>query len=459
MNDHAANSQPSASVFPTFYAACVAGMTVFVACTLLFPEPIQLYRVKAVVVQQAAASAAPLDLPLLRAGEIERIARLTFAEVLPSADRTPGGFQAAVSVATETPTPTELHVVLETRNRYADRALHLAEAISAALVKEQPGSLVPGWESLQSQRSDVQRRLALVRENRQHLENEIRSLEREHLLALSSSVQRVTSLAQTLPLPAAQTEYSSLEAELQELLVTRRELTSSLTSQHPRVIAIDEQLAELKARFERSGTTLQASMRSSTSVTSAQQNSLNEITVLNETFRRRTLETSHALAAARVREESLLSEDAQLAIAPASVGVQTTVLTAPRVVERVGGRPSLWRLSFFAVLAFSAAAGVYTLANHHSARRHLRTTDDVWQQLGVPVVSLVGCQEEGTASSPLERMLRRGVLVAEIVLLILALTTFSLVSTQSQLARPVAVDPLGAVAESLDRTLTATLRR
>ena len=129
------------------------------------------------------------------------------------------------------------------------------------------------------------------------------------------------------------------------------------------------------------------------------------------------------------------------------------------MAERIGGRPNFLRSATYALLSLAAGAGVHYLLKNVTARRHLRTTDDIRNQLGMPVVSLVGQQSIEASEFNLERAFRRSVLVAEILLLVLALTAFSLVSTQRQLAGPVALDPLGAVAESLDRTLSPTLRR
>jgi hypothetical protein len=142
-------------------------------------------------------------------------------------------------------------------------------------------------------------------------------------------------------------------------------------------------------------------------------------------------------------------------VTPLPIAVETKLSQPAEVVERIGGRPSSRRLSWHLAASLAAGAVAYVLLRWSTANRTLSSPDDVQQQLDLPVVSLLHAGSV-TSRPKRERNLRRSILAAEGVLVVLAVSVSLLLASQSSLTTPVSSDPFGSVAEALDRSFSTT---
>jgi hypothetical protein len=438
------------------YAAGVVGLATFLSLALLLPAPIESYRAQAVIEQEAdAAESDVTDLRLVSSADVDAIVQEVATSH--SAD--------AVSCQVERFTPYRVRATIETRQRYADQALLLCKEIASRVVADQPPSYVPHQDALRSQRGDVERRLALVRESKRAMEDEMASLQREHLAEFSLAMQRVMASQAVANSPAASAtpslppEYVQLEHEFQQLLASRRELSRTRTDEHPQIRDLDERLAAARQQLDRWASAIQVPAATKEPTNREQAKLLAQLEQMQGEFRRRTQETVEAIAQTRRREEDLLSEAARLAVTPSPVLLKTTLTQPAAVVERVGGQPSLARFALYFAIALIAGLAMYSLMRQVASIRKLSSPDDVRTQLGLPVVSLMESYCVDQPGRELELVLRRSVLFAEGLLVLLMVASLALVFTQSQLTEPVGSDPFGAVAEAIDRTLQPTVKR
>lgn len=446
------------------YAAGVVGLATFLSLALLLPAPIQSYRAQAVIEQEVdAAERDVTDLRLVSSTEVENVARDVFGSLHPTAQD--GSPAEAVSCQVERFTPYRARVTIETRRRYADQALLLCKEIGSRVVADQPPSYIPHQDTIRSQRSDVERRLALVRESKRAMEDEMASLERDHLAEFSVAMQRlvasqtVSTSAITSATPVLPPGYVQLEAEFNQLLASRRELSRTRTDDHPQIRDLDERLTESRQQLDRLASSIQTALPTTSVPSREHSQALAQLEQLQNDYRRRSQETTGAIATARRREEELLSEVARLTVTPNPVLLKTTLSQPAVVVERMGGQPSLSRFGLFFAIALTAGLAMFLLLRHVASNRRLSSPDDVRIQLGLPVVSLMesSCVEQ--PGRELELALRRSVVFAEGLLVLLMVASLALVFTQSELTQPLGSDPFGAVAEALDRTLQPTMKR
>lgn len=435
------------------YAAAVIGLISFVALALLFPAPIHSYRARAVLEQTALVGReTPLELELLIQPQVEQLAQEAFPTLADQAQLT-SSFSAAVACQVERPTPQQVRITFETHDRYADRSLELCRGLADDLLARAEKSFVPGLNQLRSQRSSIDQRLALVRESKRAAEDELTSLTGNHVTQLIAALQQATpsNPPSSREADAVSAESLRLRSEWQQLLIERSELARTKTDEHPQVKDIDQRLAETKKRID-------ALSARDAARQGKPQPRPNQLETLQDAFRRRSLELSETVATARRREEELLSEAARLAITPAAIPLSTVVVEQPEVVERQGGQPSGMQLGVLVLVAIAAGGLTYRLLREISAQHKLGSAAEIQSHLDLPVIELAAPQHVPPARH-IGRMVRRSLLTAEIGLLILACSTALLVALQPHLTRPVAVDPIGAVAESLDRTFSPTFRR
>jgi hypothetical protein len=308
---------------------------------------------------------------------------------------------------------------------------------------------VPGMSSLRSERANVEERLRLVRQSKRAAEDELTSLTREHVTEFTSALQPAPG-AERSSSPAAD-ELQRLSTEWQQLLMERSELARTKTDGHPQIKDIDLRLAEMKKRVD----AVKALDSAAHTKMPPQRRALDS---LQDEFRRRSLELSETIAADRRREEELLSEAARLAITPAPIALSTAIVEQPEVVERQGGQPSGFQLAVLSVLSITAGGLTYRLLRQWTAQQTFNSAEDIQEQLELPVITL-SARYAAPASALNSRVVRHSLLAAEAGLALMALATFFLVVLQPELARPVAADPFGAVAEALDRTFSPTFRR
>jgi len=428
------------------YAAAVAGLVVFAGAALLFPPPIHSYSARAVLEQTAlVGNQAPLELDLLTQAQVEQHAQQAFLAIGGQAKQA-ATFEQAVGCRVERPTPHQVRITLETRDRYADRSLELCRHIADDLMRNADQSFVPGINSLRSERANVEERLRLARQSKRAAEDELTMLTREHVARFTSALQPGPAAEQTSN-PAAD-ELHRLNSEWQQLLVERSELARTKTDGHPQVKDIDLRLAELKKRAD-------ALERATHAKLPPRQRTLDS---LQDDFRRRSLELSETIADDRRREEELLSESAHLAVAPAAIALSTNVIEPPEIIERLGGQPSGFQLGVLFLLSATAGGLTYRLARQWSAQQKFNSAEEIQEQLELPVITLAA-RYDAPASILTTRVVRRSLLAAEAGLAVVVIAVFLLVALQPELARPITADPLGAVAESLDRTFSPTFRR
>lgn len=431
------------------YAAAVAGLIVFVVVALLFPAPIHSYSARAVVEQTAlVGSQTPTELDLLTHVEVEQQAQITFLALAGKAKPTMT-FQQAVFCRVERPTPQLVRITIQTSDRYADRSLELCRSIADELVQKADPSFIPGIERIRSERANVDERLRLVRQSKRAAEDELTTLTREHVAQFTMALRPEPSAERTSN-PTAD-ELQRLSTEWQQLVTERSELARTKTDGHPQIKDIDLRLAELKKRSD--ALTAQQS-------TTGANNSLRQHTLdsLQDDYRRRSLELSESIAADRRREEDLLSEAARLAVTPAPIGLSTSVVEEPAVIDRLGGQPSIFQLAVLMLLSITAGGLTYRLLRQWSAKQRFNSAKEIQEQLDLPVITLAA-RYDAAESILSNRVVRGALLAAEASLAVVAVVVFLLVALQPDLARPVGSDPFGAVAESLDRTFSPTFRR
>lgn len=430
------------------YAAAMAGLVVFVAAALLFPAPIQSYSARAVLEQAALiGSQAPLELDLLTQAQVEEQAQLSFAQLIPKVNFSLSCDQA-VACRVERPTPQQVRITLETQDRYADRSLALCQRIADDLVQNARASFVPGHERILTERANVDERLRLVRQSKRAAEDELTALTREHVAQFTLALQPAPGDERATSLPAG--ELQRLSAECQQLLSDRSDLSRTKTDSHPQIKDIDLRLAELRKRID--GLTAQDSARPGAA---ARQRTLDS---LQDDFRRRSLELSERIAGDRRREEELLEEAARLAVMPAPIPLSTAIVAEPVVIDRLGGQTSSFQLAVLMLMSITAGGLTYRLLRQWSAQQKFSSADDIQEQLELPVITLAA-RYDAAESILSRRIVRRSLLAAEAGLAAVAVLVFLLIALQPDLARPVGSDPLGAVAEALDRTFSPTLRR
>jgi hypothetical protein len=167
---------------------------------------------------------------------------------------------------------------------------------------------------------------------------------------------------------------------------------------------------------------------------------------------------SEQLLAERRELARMLSEAARLAITPAPIALSTNIIEQPEVVERLGGQPSGFQVAVLLLLSITAGGLTYRLLRQWSAQQKFSSAEEIEDELDLPVISLAA-RYDAPQSIVNSRVVRRSLLAAEVGLAVVAVATFFLVAMQSELARPAAADPLGAVAEAMDRTFSPTFRR
>jgi hypothetical protein len=431
------------------YAGAVAGLVVFIGAALLFPAPIHSYSARAVLEQTAlVGNQAPLELDLLTQPQVEQQAEATFL-ALAATTKPALTFQQAITCQVERPTPNQVRITFETHDRYADRSLELCRGVADDLVRNAKSSFVPGIERLHSERANVEQRLALVRQSKRAAEDELTMLTREHVSQVTSALQPEPG-AERSSSPAAE-ELKRLEQEWEHLLAERSELARTKTDGHPQVKDIDLRLAEMKKRVA----ALTALENAAQAGLPPRQRALDSLQV---DYRRRSLDLSEVIAADRRREEELLSEAARLAITPAPIALSTNIVEQPDVVERLGGQPSGFQVAVLLLLSITAGGLTYRLLRQWSAQQRFSSAEEIEEELDLPVITLAA-RYDAPASILNSRVVRRSLLAAEVGLAVVAVATFFLVAMQSELARPAAADPLGAVAEAMDRTFSPTFRR
>lgn len=444
-----------------FYAVLVIGLATFLLLAFLLPAPIESYRAVAVIEQEADSEQRDVtDLRLFTTADAEAIAR-EFSATEWGATESGWRFEEAVSCEVERFTPYLARLTISTRSRHAEDALHLCQEIASRVVAAQPPSYVPHLETVRSQQNDVEQRLSLVKESRRALEEELASLERGHLSEFSSAMQQLVAAqaAAVSAAPSPSTEYVRLEAELSQLMATRRELARTRTDDHPQILDLDERLTEVRAQLARVATALPAAANNASVPQSAAGEQLAQLERMQENYRRQSQEALEAIAASRRREADLLSDRARLEVPPAPV-VLTTTLTQPAMVaERMGGQPSLGRLALYLATAMLAGGVAALWFRWAASRERLNSTDDISQRLGLPVVSLVQREAVDPRRPASKRYLRRTVLAAEALLLLLALASAVAVLSQAELTSTVGADPFGTVAEAFDRTLSPAVKR
>ena len=438
------------------YPPAVVGLVVFVALAFLFPEPIRCYRSRAVVEQTVSVGdLEPTDLKLISRDDAEQLARQAWRIGVTSnssADVDDAMFDDAVSIGVERLTPHRLRVTIDASDRYANRSLDLCERMAAEIVGRAEKSFVPGLHLLQSQRHDVQQRLALVREAKRVSEDELMSLEREHLTQFTSALGNAVGGKAATESGAAADEYAALQAEFQQLLLSRQELTRTRTNDHPLVKNADERLAQVQARLK----PVQA--RLEPGIARLPDTQLRMETLQGE-FRSRALELSGAVAQARRREEDLLTELARLTVSPEPLALRTGLIQPAQLVERSGGELPLLRIAACGVLAIAGGMATYRGLRLLAARQPLSSLDDIDQRLGLPVLSQIATAGLGPHSSLAPSRARKAIFAAELTLLVLVLVATLVIASQTGLTSPAAADPFGTVAEAFDRALSPTLRR
>jgi hypothetical protein len=463
MSDESHARAPRSGVDRTpnaLYLAVVVSLAAFLLLAILLPAPIEAYRSSAVVEQQLRLANDEVgDLRLLDAASARAIARDVFAT------RISGGgsprFDDVVRLQLERFTPYQARLTIEVSDRYADHSQQICQSIAAAIIDGQPASYIPNLEALRSQRSDVDQRLALVRESKRALEEDLALLQRDHLAEYSTAVARTenaTRRARAAAVAEVVTpshEQRQLEAEIQQLMDERRELVATRTDRHPQVKQIDELLQEMSRRLSDLAIANVPTPEAASRGVVPDAALAGELWQLQENYRRRTEQAFDAIASAARREQDLLVEAARLQVTPLPIAVETKLSQPAEVVERIGGRPSSRRLSWHLAASLAAGAVAYVLLRWSTANRTLSSPDDVQQQLDLPVVSLLHAGSV-TSRPKRERNLRRSILAAEGVLVVLAVSVSLLLASQSSLTTPVSSDPFGSVAEALDRSFSTT---
>jgi hypothetical protein len=430
------------------YAAAVAGLIVFVVAALLFPSPIHSYSARCVVEQTAlVGSDLPTEFDLLSQAQVEQQAHGTYL-ALAGKIKLALTFPQAISCQVERPTPQQVRITIETSDRYADRSLELCRSIADDLAQNADRSFVPGLERIRSERTNVDERLRLVRQSKRAAEDELTILTREHVAQFTAALRpaAITEKGQ-----GAADELQRLTTEWQQLLAERSELARTKTDGHPQIKDIDLRLAELKKRSD----ALTDQQSTADPQASSRQRMLDN---LQDDFRRRSLELSESIAADRRREEDLLAEVARLAITPAPIALSTVVVEEPEIIDRLGGQPSAFQLSVLLLLSTTAGGLTYRLLRQWLAQQKFSSAEDIQDQLALPVIMLAA-RYDAPESILSGRIVRRSLLAAEASLAVVAVVLFLLVALQPDLTKPVSSDPLGAIAESLDRTFASTYRR
>lgn len=430
------------------YAAVVAGLVVFISVALFSPAPIHSYRTRAVVEQTAqVGEQVPLELQLLTQPKVDQQASDAFLTAAAELELTTT-YADAIVCQVERPVPQRVRVTIEAQDRYADHSLDVCRAIAGELVRRAEKSFVPGLNTLLSQRANIEQRLALTREAKRAAEDELSSLTSEQVAELATALQMAAGKEAQLAPTAAESQ--RLRGEWQRLQAERSDLSRNKTDAHPQMKDIDQRLAETKARIN----ALDSQSRAAGSASSPAQQ---RIASVQDEYRRRSRELSQVVSTARRREEVLLSEAAQLAATPAAIPLTTVLVQEPELVERIGGQPSRLQVAMMCLLAIAAGGLTYGQARRHSAMQRLNSAAEIEARLDLPVISL-GPAHRLPTHLPWDSAAKRSLQAAEISLLVLAAATIVLLVSQPELAYPAVADPIGAIAESLDRTFSP-LRR
>jgi hypothetical protein len=436
-----------------WYAALVAGMVTLLVLAMLFSTPIQSYRSRAVVEQTARIEGdEPIELDLLTQNQADHLAHQAYLE--PARElRLAADATEAVYCEVERPTPYTSRICLEIQTRHAEDSLRVCQQIAEEFVRKAKKSFVPGLKSLRAQRSNLEERLALTRDAKRAAEDELTALQRDHVDHLAKTLEDPVDNDDTSTDEALEADVQRVRSQLQQLLARRNDLARTKTDEHPQVREVDEQLAELQKR----STALALLQRAARPASNGA--STSEIAAWRGEFRRKSHELGDAIALARRREDELLADSARLAVTPEPIPLHTVVVEEPSVVEREGGRPSGTRLALLLLLSLGSSVAVHTLFHQFVAQRKLQSVDDVATHLGLPVVALTRHSAIVPGTPRWDRMIARCVAAGEGLLLATAVLAGLLVALQSDLTRSAKADPFGAVAESVDRTLVAPLRR
>ena len=421
------------------YAAAVAGLLAFVLTALLFPAPIHSYRARAVVQQTAqVGDQAPLELDLLTLPQVQAQAEASYKAALTTATKR-ADLAEAIACQVERPTPSQVRVTIETSDRYAEHSLALCRAIADDLVQNADTSFVPGIERLRSERANVEQRLELLRQSKRIAEDELTALAHEHVGRVTASMQGMTAAAQAAA--PVSIEREGLMMLRRELVTERRELARTKTEQHPQIKEIDVRLAELQRHID---------MLPALAAHAGPA----PLDGMQAEYRRRAQELTDAIADYRRREGELLAHADQLAITPAPIALATEIIEPAEVIERLGGQPSGFQIVVLFLVAITVGGLTYRLLRQWLSQQTFNSAADIEDQLELPVLTLTPADGPSYI-----RLVRRSLLAAELSLGTAVVISFLLVASQPELAQPVSADPLGALAEALDRTFAPTLRR
>lgn len=426
------------------YAATVVGLTVLMACLVLAPEPIETYTAEAVVRFTGAK------------GTSEGEALVSSAELADWSREARSTQESALECAIEQSSPASVAVRLFATNaRSAFAVSDVTEAIDG-LSTEIPNAAA---ERLASAKGAIQRRFETAEQHWSELQTKLDRLTRERTEDLIESTRQMALTKQQPPPAQVETPEDPQRVRLEKAVAERQshlaELLRTQTDMHPQVIEAKERLHEAQSALaalptrrapeivkeEPATESPAANVRNSELVAARER--INKQLEGAETER---LHWRKELAAAAERERS-----GKVAVA---------VVAPPQIVARQGGTPSATRIMGYLLLSIAGAMAMYGFAEKSERARRMSTVDEVESTISLPVTMVLpGMRRmDGEEAPQLRHVLGRatsaceaGLALAAVVLLVASLFGQSLTVAPTQ-------DPLGALAEAIDRTLDSVRR-
>lgn len=441
--DGSSNSAAQRRTPSSIYAAVVVGLAVFMACVVLAPAPISTYTAETLL---RVTSTGPLTTD-------ERIAFET--DLKQWNDSLQTEFGSTIEPAIEEMSPISRIVRLTATHPHASSATTDAAEASSQLAQ---------WLADAAQRRQLAARSALEKkasdadEKLADLQTKLDRIARqrtEHLVEATRIAALKVERSNATPAAAPEeTERNRLERVVTQCRDRLAELLRFQQDEHPQVIDAKSRLQDAEAALAALPSRPRLELpkgNSETPDTSAN--------VLGELDGQRDRLTSQIEAVETERrfwrkELEIASEREQRAT------LATVILGKPQVVQRQGGTPSGPRIALYLLVAIGDGVAMYLVALRSEAARRVRSIHEVQDAISLPVAAVLPANRrfDSREQKELIHYVSRATATCEGALAIAAAVLMLIGIWGQPLTVTPMEDPLGAVAEAIDRSIGSVRR-
>jgi hypothetical protein len=323
-----------------------------------------------------------------------------------------------------------VQLAVECRAASAAEALRFCSEAATRIVQSQVENWSPHEAQRRAQQSELQTRLALAREREHALLGEASQLEQEQIALAWREMQLARVAVEATAAAAAQQMTSTSQRQLAQRRLERQELLRSKTEIHPLVQQLNLQIAELQAQVEQERAAQPVEKPSADAATT-------ELAMAQAELRHKFQVLADSRTELRGRIEQIEADLARLAVADPPLKLRTIISEPPSVLTK-GNADLPWsRLLVLASIACTCGVAVTLAVRQQSRQQPFFSGDEVGRLLAMPV--LTSDQAHGWFSerpTSLSERLRSGVLIAELVAFLLALTLTWSLATENEPAAP-----------------------